>query len=127
MQKSKRNWKERDLAHFANVKIYLRKWVSEAFAGVLGGDVLLYVWDLVSRRHASKGNFPGYFSNKRIFQFRQIFVNRWSSSIFAKITLALLFLLKPWALQASNHRQLGRVLFNEPGKVRLCCPDFLPS
>ena len=47
-QKSKRNWKDRDLAHFANVKIYLRKWVSEAFAGVLGGDVLLYVWDLVS-------------------------------------------------------------------------------
>ena len=51
--------------------------------------------------------------------FRQIFVNRWSSSIFAKITLALLFLLKQWALQASNHRQLSKVLFNEPGKVRL--------
>ena len=46
-KKSKRNWKGRDLEHFANVKIYLRKWVSEAFAGVLGGDVLLYVWDLV--------------------------------------------------------------------------------
>ena len=57
LQKSKRNWKERDLAHFANIKIYLRKWVSEAFAGVLGGDVLLYVWDLVCRILASNGNF----------------------------------------------------------------------
>ena len=54
LQKAKRNWKERDLAHFANVKIYLRKWVSEAFAGVLGGDVLLYVWDLVCRIHSQE-------------------------------------------------------------------------
>ena len=59
--------------------------------------------------------------------FRQIFVNRWRSSIFAKITLALLFLLKQWALQASNHRQLSRVLFNEPGKVRLYCPICCPA
>ena len=125
LQKSKRNWKERDLAHFANVKIYLRKWVSEAFAGVLGGDVLLYVWDLVSSRHTSNGNFKDI--SKINAYFRQIFVNRWSSSIFAKITLALLFLLKQWALQASNHRQLSRVLFNEPGKVRLYCPICCPA
>ena len=53
-KKSKRNWKDRDLEYFANVKVYLRKWVSEAFAGVLGGDVLLYVWDLVSLSSASR-------------------------------------------------------------------------
>ena len=52
-------------------------------------------------------------------------MNRWSSSIFAKITLALLFLLKQWALQAGNHRQLSRVLFNEPGKVEFLGQQYI--
>lgn len=55
-KKRKRDWKEKDLEHFGNLKIYLRKWISEAFAGVFGGDVLLYVWDLVRPPNSIKRN-----------------------------------------------------------------------
>ncbi len=91
-RKKKRDWRDRDLEHFANLRVYLRKWISEAFAGVIGGDKILYVWDM-------------------------LFVNHWSSAVFAKITLAILFLIKPWAMEAHNHRQLSAALLEEPGKV----------
>ena len=30
---------------FGNLAIYLRKWVSECFAGIYGGQTLLFLWD----------------------------------------------------------------------------------
>ena len=32
-KKKKKEWKPKDLEHFGNLEIYLRKWISEAFAG----------------------------------------------------------------------------------------------
>ena len=91
-KKKKRDWRSRDLDHFGNIQIYLRKWISEAFAGILGKHLILYVWDL-------------------------LFMYGWSPDIFFRIGLAIIFLIKPWAMLADNHRRLSRVLFEEPNKI----------
>ena len=33
-KKKKKDWKAKDQEHFTNLEIYLRKWMSEAFAGM---------------------------------------------------------------------------------------------
>ena len=43
--KKKKDWSSRDLEIFGNLAIYLRKWVSECFAGIYGGQTLLFLWD----------------------------------------------------------------------------------
>ena len=43
--KKKKDWSSRDLEIFGNLAIYLRKWVSECFAGIYGGQTLLLLWD----------------------------------------------------------------------------------
>ena len=91
-RKKKRDWRDKDMHHFGNIEIYIRKWLSEAFAGVLGGNSILYIWDV-------------------------LFLHNWSKDIFRQIALALLFLLKPWAMKADNHRKLSRVLMEEPHKI----------
>ena len=82
----------RDLEIFGNLEIYLRKWISEAFAGILGGPEILYVWDL-------------------------LFMNKWSKDIFASIALAIIFLIKPWAMKENSNRRMAKVLLEEPGKI----------
>ena len=42
-------------------RIYLRKWLSEAFTGIFGKNLIMYVWDL-------------------------LFLNKWSEEIFFKVT-----------------------------------------
>ena len=44
-KKKRRNWKETELQLFADVNIYLRKWMSEAFVGIYSNPTILYVWD----------------------------------------------------------------------------------
>ena len=91
-KRKKREWREQDLEHFGNVHVFIRKWLSEAFAGVFGGNCILYVWDV-------------------------LFLHGWSKDIFRQIALALLFLLKPWALRADNHRKMSKVLMEEPSLI----------
>ena len=43
--KKKKDRSSRDLEIFGNLAIYLRKWVSECFAGIYGGQTLLLLWD----------------------------------------------------------------------------------
>ncbi|XP_059082396.1 uncharacterized protein LOC131879920 [Tigriopus californicus] len=92
LYKKKKDSKNKDWNLFADVAVYLRKWISEAFAGILSQNNLFYVWDL-------------------------LFLNRWSRDIFKKITLAILILIKPWAMRADNHKRLSKVLLEEPGKI----------
>ena len=35
-KKKKRDWKDRDLTLFGDPEIYIRKWLSECFTGILG-------------------------------------------------------------------------------------------
>ena len=36
-KKKKKDWKDRDLAQFGDPTLYIRKWLSECFTGILGG------------------------------------------------------------------------------------------
>ena len=36
-KKKKKDWKDRDLAPFGDPTLYIRKWLSECFTGILGG------------------------------------------------------------------------------------------
>ena len=91
-KKKKRDWKSKDLEPFGDPAIYLRKWISEAFAGIYGGETLLFLWDYC-------------------------FMHTWSKKIFYKITLVTLMLIRPWAMMAENHRKLSRVLLEEPSEI----------
>lgn len=90
--KKKKDWSSRDLEIFGNLAIYLRKWVSECFAGIYGGQTLLLLWD-------------------------NCFMHGWSKKIFYKIGLVTIMLIKPWALMADNHRKMSTVLMNEPSDL----------
>ncbi len=37
-KRRKKDWKDKDLEHFGNPAIFLRKWISEAFAGIFCGE-----------------------------------------------------------------------------------------
>ena len=91
-KKRRKDWKDRDLEIFADPAIYLRKWISEAFAGIYGGQSLLFLWDYC-------------------------FMHGWSKKIFYKIALVTLMMIKPWAMKADNHRKMSRVLFDEPSDL----------
>ena len=82
------------MAPFADVAIYLRKWISEAFAGIYGGQTIMFVWDYC-------------------------FMHGWTRKVFYKIGLVTLMLIKPFAMEADNHRKMAKVLFNEPSNLYL--------
>jgi len=90
--KKKKDWSSRDLEIFGNLAIYLRKWVSECFAGIYGGQTLLFLWD-------------------------NCFMHGWSKKIFYRIGLVTIMLIKPWAMMADNHRKMSTVLMNEPSDL----------
>ena len=57
-----------------------------------GGTTLLFVWDIC-------------------------FMHNWSKKIFYKLGLIILMMIKPWALEADNHRRMIKVLFDEPSNL----------
>ena len=85
------------MAPFADVAIYLRKWISEAFAGIYGGSngqTIMFVWDYC-------------------------FMHGWTRKVFYKIGLVTLMLIRPFAMEADNHRKIGKVLCDEPSNLYL--------
>ena len=58
--------RSKDCEYFGCLGIYLRNWICEAFTGILGKNVILYVWDV-------------------------LILNRWSEDIFAKVCIKVLF------------------------------------
>jgi hypothetical protein len=91
-KKKKKDVKDRDLEPFGDPEIYLRKWISEGFAGIFGGQNLLYIWDFC-------------------------FMSGWTKKTFQKIGLVVLMMIKPWAMQAETHRKMSKVLFDEPSNL----------
>ena len=59
---------------------------------IFAGKTLLFIWDIC-------------------------FMHNWSKKIFYKLGLTILMMIKPWALEADNHRKLSRVLFDEPSNL----------
>ena len=86
--KKKKDWSSRDLEIFGNLAIYLRKWVSECFAGIYGGQTLLFLWDFCFMHGWSKKIFYkiGLVSNLcNIFLYSRVrnkhnpmFINFWN-------------------------------------------------
>jgi hypothetical protein len=45
-KKKSSTWKESELEIFGNPETFLRKWIAEAFAGILSDPELSYIWDV---------------------------------------------------------------------------------
>ena len=69
---------------YAHIETFLRKWITEAFAGILSDPELSYIWDI-------------------------LFLYDWVTEIHTKIALVILLLIKPWAMRAENNRSLSQV------------------
>ena len=91
-KKRRKNWKQNELEIFADVAIYLRKWISEGFVGLFSNPTILFIWDY-------------------------LFMNNWKCM--RKLCIVTLSLIRPWAMRAFSQRELVRVLNDEPGKVYL--------
>jgi hypothetical protein len=72
---------------FYPTETYLRKWICEAFAGILSDPELSYIWDI-------------------------LFLYDWITEIHTKIALVILLLIKPWAMRADNNRSLSQVSYS---------------
>ena len=91
-KKRRRNWKESELEIFGDVAIYIRKWISEGFAGIFSNPTILFIWDY-------------------------LFMNNWKCM--RKLCIVVLSLLRPWAMRARSQRELVRVLNEEPSRIYL--------
>ena len=91
-KKRRKNWKQNELEIFADVAIYLRKWISEGFVGLFSNPTILFIWDY-------------------------LFMNNWKCM--RKLCIVTLSLIRPWAMRASSQRELVRVFNEEPGKIYL--------
>ena len=86
-KKKAMSWKDSELEIFGNPETFLRKWIAEAFAGILSDPELSFIWDI-------------------------LFLYDWVPEIFTKVALVILLLIKPWAMRAENHRSLAQVIFS---------------
>ena len=91
-KKRRKNWKQNELEIFADVGIYLRKWISEGFVGLFSNPAILFIWDY-------------------------LFMNNWKCM--RKLCIVTLSLIRPWAMRAFSQRELVRVFNEEPGKIYL--------
>ena len=46
-KKKASSWKDSELEIFGKPETFLRKWIAEAFAGILSDPELSYVWDIL--------------------------------------------------------------------------------
>ena len=74
---------------FTNLRIFLRKWISEAFVGSLSKNGAALVWDY-------------------------LFLQHFSAKAIQDVCLALLFLLKPMLDQADDYRTVSQTLIEGP-------------
>ncbi|KAF2349284.1 Rab-GTPase-TBC domain [Trinorchestia longiramus] len=72
--------------------IFVRKWIAQAFMGVLSVSASMWVWD-------------------------QLMIGDWSPDTFITMSTAILSLLRPWMLRASKYSGAKKVLLQEPGKI----------
>ena len=79
-KKKRRDWKPKDHEVFGHLDLWIRKWISEAFDGIMCREELLYVWDI-------------------------LFMHSWGKDIFVRISLLFLGMIKPWLMKATNHKE----------------------
>ena len=50
-KKRKKEWKPKDHDHFGKLELWMRKWISEAFVGIISHEELLYIYDILFMHH----------------------------------------------------------------------------
>merc|ERR1712227_635346 len=85
-------WKPKDHDHFGKLELWIRKWVSEAFVGIISHEELLYIYDI-------------------------LFMHQWRPEIFVKLSLLFLGMLKPWIMRTTNFKEAVTVLLEEADKL----------
>jgi len=91
-KKKKKDWRPKDHELFGNLDLWMRKWISEGFVGILPYPLVFYIWDI-------------------------LFMYHWDQQVFISISVMLMSMIKPWIQQARSHRELVEVLLEEPGRL----------
>ena len=91
-KKKKKDWKPKDHDHFGKLELWIRKWISEAFVGIISHDELLYIYDI-------------------------LFMHHWRQDIFITLSLLFLGMLKPWIMRTTNNKEVVTVLLEEADKL----------
>ncbi|XP_053648866.2 uncharacterized protein [Cherax quadricarinatus] len=88
------NMKQQHLELFTTPAIFVRKWISQGFVGVVSVTAVLWLWD-------------------------QLFLDGWKKTTLTNMALAILALIKPWMTKANMYSGARKVLLDEPGKLYL--------
>lgn len=91
-KKKKRDWKPKDHEHFGKLDLWIRKWISEAFVGIISHEELLYIYDI-------------------------LFMHHWKPDIFVTLSLLFLGMLKPWLMRTTTNKEAVTVLLEEADKL----------
>ena len=91
-KKKKKDWKPKDHDHFGKLELWIRKWISEAFVGIISHEELLYIYDI-------------------------LFMHHWKPEIFVTLSLLFLGMLRPWIMRTSNNKEAVTVLLEEADKL----------
>ena len=91
-KKKKRDWKPKDHEYFGKLDLWIRKWISEAFVGIISHEELLYIYDI-------------------------LFMHHWKPDIFVTLSLMFLGMLKPWLMRTTTHKEAVIVLLDEADKL----------
>ena len=91
-KKKKRDWKPKDHEYFGKLDLWIRKWISEAFVGIISHEELLYIYDI-------------------------LFMHHWKPEIFVTLSLLFLGMLKPWLMRTTTNKEAVTVLLEEADKL----------
>ena len=91
-KKKKRDWKPKDHEYFGKLDLWIRKWISEAFVGIISHEELLYIYDI-------------------------LFMHHWKPEIFVTLSLMFLGMLKPWLMRTTTNKEAVTVLLEEADKL----------
>ena len=91
-KKKKRDWKPKDHEYFGKLDLWIRKWISEAFVGIISHEELLYIYDI-------------------------LFMHHWKPDIFETLSLLFLGMLKPWLMRTTTNKEAVTVLLEEADKL----------
>lgn len=72
--------------------LFIRKWISQMFIGILNSNAILYIWD-------------------------QFFLHQWDINILEIATKIIFFLLRSHFLRANDYEQMRHVFLNEPSRL----------
>ena len=59
-KKRKKEWKPKDHDLFGKLDLWMRKWISEAFVGILSHEELMYIFDILFMHNWKEDIFVRY-------------------------------------------------------------------